>query len=138
MAGSEVYVSFGGDTAGLEASLASANASVRAFARELAALSAEQVKAGASAESEIGRKMLAVATELSEAKERIHELKGEASEGGGEAEGGFLSRMKEGLEGVLAPIGEASGPRADHATRARTARAASPPARSFGAKLMTG
>ncbi len=98
MAG-DIYVTFGGDTAALEASLASAKASVNSFARELAALSREQIATGASADSELGQKMLAVAAQLTQAKGAVSGLKGELGElgkGGGEGAGGLAS--------LLAPI----------------------------------
>lgn len=98
---SDIYVSFGADTAGLEASLASAKASVSALARELGTLAREQVKTGADAESALGQHMLAVARELDEAKRASSELKEKLGEG---AEGGFLAGVKENLEGSLAPL----------------------------------
>lgn len=87
MAG-DIYVTFGGDTAGLEASLASAKASVNYFARELAALSRAQIATGASADSELGQKMLAVAAQLTQAKGVAAGLKGELGGLGKEASGG--------------------------------------------------
>ena len=75
----DIYVSFGGDTAGLESSLASAKASVAAFSRELARLAREQVKTGADAESALGQKMLAVAAKLDEAKRASFGLKDQLS-----------------------------------------------------------
>lgn len=58
---SDVYVTFGGNTAGLEASVAAARATVNKFTRELASLSREVVKTGADAESELGQKLLSSA-----------------------------------------------------------------------------
>ena len=95
---SDIYVSFGGDTASLEASLASAKTAVSNLARELAALSREQAATGASADSEIGQKMLAVAAQLTAAKSAVTGLKGELSTVG-EAAGGAG-----GIAGLLAPV----------------------------------
>jgi hypothetical protein len=102
MAGGEVYVTFGGDTGALEASLASAKASVSAFTRELGQLAREQVKTGADAESALGQRMLEAAKHLDEAKEHVHGLK-EEMEGGEKV--GFLEGLNEKLEKLLAPIG---------------------------------
>jgi hypothetical protein len=87
MAGSDIYVSFGGSTEALEASLASAKTAVSNLTRELAALSREQAATGASADSAIGQRMLAVAAQLSAAKNAVSSLKGELGGVGKEAGG---------------------------------------------------
>lgn len=98
----DVYVSFGADTGGLEAGVALAKAEVTAMTRELTALAREMVKTGASADSELGQKLRALGGELAEAKEQVSGFKEKLKPEG--EEGGFLSRMKEQLEGTLAPI----------------------------------
>ena len=77
MANSEVYVTFGGDTGALEASLASAKASVTNFQRELNSLARQQAAVGASAESELGQRMLAAAGRLTDAKTAVASLRTE-------------------------------------------------------------
>jgi hypothetical protein len=101
---SDIFVSFGADTGGLEAGVALAKASVTAMTRELTSLAREMVKAGASADSELGQKLSALGGKLAEAKEQVSGFKEKLKQEGGE--GNFLSRMKEQLEGVLSPISE--------------------------------
>ena len=85
MADGAVYITFGGDTDALEASLASAKAAVSSFTSELSKLAREQVATGASAESELGQKMLAVAGQLTNARARAAELSGEMQHTAGAA-----------------------------------------------------
>lgn len=68
MANGEVFVVFGGDSKALEASIASAKASVASLQRELTSLARQQVATGASAESDLGQKMLATVGRLSAAR----------------------------------------------------------------------
>ena len=106
----DVYVTFGGDASDLEASLATAKASVNAYATELRNLAKEMQATGASADSELGQRMASVAAQLTQAKSAVvdlkTELKGVASEGA-EVEGvsGFFERMTAGVSGALGPIG---------------------------------
>jgi hypothetical protein len=94
----EIFVTFGASTEALEASLASAKTAVSNLTRELAALSREQAATGASADSEIGQKMLVVAAQLTQAKSAVTGLKGELSTVGAAASGAG------GIAGMLAPL----------------------------------
>jgi len=96
MAAADVYVSFGADTGGLEAALALAKAEVTAMTRELNTLAREMQKTGASADSELGQKVLALGESVALAKGRVSGFKDELK-GVGEAGAG-------GLAGLLAPI----------------------------------
>lgn len=88
MAGSsEIYVVFGGDSSALEASIASAKASVTQFQRELTSLARQQVATGASAESDLGQRMLAAAGRLSEARGAVSSLRTELGSVSGSAGG---------------------------------------------------
>ena len=96
MAAADVYVSFGADTGGLEAAMAIAKAEVTAMTRELNALAREMRTTGASADSELGQKVLAAGASLASAKAQVSGFK-EELKGVGEAGAG-------GLAGLLAPI----------------------------------
>ena len=74
MAGPDIFVSFGADTAGLEAAMASSKASVEALTRELATLAREQVQTGASADFALGQKMVEIARHLDQARNAAGEL----------------------------------------------------------------
>jgi len=80
MAGADIYVSFGGDTAGLEASLALAKAETNAVAREMRALAAEMAAAGSSADAQLVEKMRKVGAELSSARAQAREFAAALSE----------------------------------------------------------
>jgi hypothetical protein len=106
---SDVYVTFGGDSSELEASLASAKVAVQSLTRELADLAREQVAAGAGLDSDIGQQMIDLGGKLSDAKEHAQTLKRELagvgkSEGGEEERAGMLERMSGSLKGMLAPV----------------------------------
>ncbi len=110
MAGSDVYVSFGGDSSELEAALAAAKAEIRSLSSDLRDLANDMVDAGASADSDMGQQMVELGGRLSEAKEHAagltKELRGVGKEeGGGEEERvNMLERMKGALSGLLSPI----------------------------------
>src|SRR5579885_114921 len=99
MAG-DVYISFGGDTAGLEASIATAKAEVQSLQRELNSLGREMQSTGASADSELGQRMRAVAESLVGARSHSSELKSELSGLGGAAgeAGGYIDRFGAGVK----------------------------------------
>lgn len=103
---SDVYVTFGGDTAGLEAATALAAAQVKAFQKELNSLASEMQKTGQTMDSELGQKMHLFGQHLSEAKEKVGGLKSELN-GIGEEKGGGLAGMVEHLKGMMNPISEA-------------------------------
>jgi len=77
MAGSDIYVTFGGDTAGLEASAAAARASINALANDMRSLARQMQATGASADSELGQKMLATAAKLVDARAGLAGIKGD-------------------------------------------------------------
>ncbi len=107
MAG-DIYVTFGGDTAALEASIASAKASVASLQRELASLARQQVATGAGADSEIGQQMLAMAAKVTQAKGALAGFKGDLA-GLSAASGGLVALgegAKEGAAGVEISAGE--------------------------------
>lgn len=103
----DVYVSFGSDTGDLEAGLALATQSVKAYTAELRDLAREMQVTGASADSELGEKMRSVGAMLATAKGNVSEFKAELK-GGGE-EGGAFDHIKESIEGMLAPLNQARG-----------------------------
>jgi phage-related protein len=114
MSDGAVYVTFGGDSSELEASMASAKAAVSAMTRELAALARQQVAAGSSAETELGQHMLAVAAHLTEAREAARStasaLKEVSKPDGGEEEKEMLFlRMGESVKNLLSPVIELKG-----------------------------
>jgi hypothetical protein len=76
MAAADVFLSFGASTGELEAGLASAQAAVRATAAEMRTLAAEMVKTGASADSDLGSRLAALARSSSEAKGERRQLQG--------------------------------------------------------------
>jgi hypothetical protein len=84
---SDIYVTFGGDTAGLEASAATAKAAINALARDLASLSRQMQNTGAAADSELGQKVLATATKLTVARTGLAGIKSDLA--GLAAAGGF-------------------------------------------------
>ena len=102
MSGGDVYVSFGGDTAGLEAAMAVAKAEVSALGKEMRTLASEMQKAGASADSDLGRKLTALGAQFAEAKGHVTSLKNELRNTG--AEGGLLESLRGGLAGALGPM----------------------------------
>lgn len=101
MAG-DVYISFGGDTAGLEAAISVAKAEVKSLQAEMNALGREMQSTGATADSALGQSLRAAAENLVNAKAHTKELGHELSDlnnkGGS---GGFFSKFKEGIEGSL-------------------------------------
>ena len=111
MSDGSVYVTFGGDTSELEASAASAKASINALSKELSALAREQQKTGASAESDLGQQMLAVAGHLAEAKAGFAETRAAIAEAGkGAKEGGIeFAELKDKLIELAALGGVAFG-----------------------------
>jgi hypothetical protein len=98
----DVFVQFGCDLGGLESGLAIAKAQVTAMTRQLNVMAREMQATGAAADSELGQKLSALGGKLAEAKEQVSGFKEKLKPEGGE--GNFLSRMKEQLEGALAPI----------------------------------
>jgi hypothetical protein len=96
----EVYVSFGGNTSGLEAAVATARATVNKFQRDLANLSREFVATGASVESELGQKLLAAAGKVDIAKHSFADLKSQMQS--------LSSGAGLGLEESIKNVGEAA------------------------------
>ena len=104
MASSDLYVTFGADTGGLEAAMAVAKAEVTDLTREINKLGREMQSTGAAGNSALATHLRAVGVELAEAKERAKGFKESLKPEGGEGEGGFLAGLKEHLEGALAPL----------------------------------
>ena len=106
MAGPDLFISFGADTSGLEAAMASSKASVNAFTRELAALAREQIETGAAADSALGQKMVETARKLDQARNAAHELTQGQQNLGGSAEhlGGVVDTLKQRFEGVVSTL----------------------------------
>jgi hypothetical protein len=94
--GSHIYVTFGGDTAALEASLALIKAQTQATTRELATAPRAMNALGASADSEAGQKVYALAQQLTALQKSAASVRGELAAAtpalgslGGAAEKGF-------------------------------------------------
>ncbi len=86
---SDIYVTFGGDTAALEASAAAAKAAIQSLQRDMASLARQMQATGASAESELGQKMLATAGKLVEARGGLAAIKDDMASLGAGAASGF-------------------------------------------------
>ena len=101
MAG-DVYISFGGDTAGLEAAISVAKAEVKSLQAEMNALGREMQSTGSTADSALGQSLRAAAENLVNAKAHAGELRQELGGLNREGEGGgFFSKFKEGITSSL-------------------------------------
>jgi hypothetical protein len=107
MAAADVYVSFGADTGGLEAALAVAKAEVTAMTRELNKLAREMQSTGATADSELGQKVLGIGASLATAKARAAEFKGDLAALSGGAFAAVGAAAEKGLGGIEISAGEA-------------------------------
>ena len=113
MAG-DIYISFGADTAELEASLAVAKAQVNSLASDFRDLTDQFVESGASIDSDLGQQMVALGGKMNQAKGHVvalkEELKGVGEKGEGEEERlSLFERMKESAEAVVSPINALKG-----------------------------
>src|SRR5271165_1110586 len=100
--GADVFVSFGADTGGLEAGFARAKAESKLLANEIANLAAEMVKAGASADSDLGQHLNQLGAQLADVKSHMGELSAEMRKHTQEASlvGEALGRMREGFAAI--------------------------------------
>lgn len=89
MSGADVYVAFGGDTGALEAAASVVKAEMQALQREMQGLAREFKRAGAAAESEVGRQLKAVGDEMAAAKEKSRDLAAELAKIGHGANDNF-------------------------------------------------
>jgi hypothetical protein len=80
---SDIYVTFGGDTNALDAAIAAGKAQIQSFAREMNKAARAMNDAGASADSELGQKLLAATVKLNAAKDHFAGLGAAAKEGFG-------------------------------------------------------
>lgn len=80
----DIYVSFGGDTAALEAATAVVRGKMQHLGNEMRSLAREFNKAGASAESELGQKLRRLAQDMTGAKSVLAGLQEQAKKGGDE------------------------------------------------------
>ena len=69
----DIYVSFGAETGALEAAFATAKAEAKATSAEMTKLANEMQKAGASADSDMGRHLVELGASLREAHDRMAE-----------------------------------------------------------------
>jgi hypothetical protein len=102
----DLYLSFGADTGPLEEAFALAKAEANATAREMAALAKQMQATGASADSDLGRHLSAVASGLAEAKGRVAEASAalkEHAQSVNEA-GGALGRLTESIKAPFEQI----------------------------------
>ena len=103
MASTDVFVTFGGDTAGLEAALALAKVNVAATAAELRTLAREMQQAGSAATADLGSKMRVAAASLTEAKAAAaglaSQLRGTSTESIG-----HMAQLRETLQGLTSPL----------------------------------
>lgn len=78
----DVYVTFGGDTAALEAATAAVRAQMQSMAREMRSVALDFNKVGAAADSELGKKLKALGGEMAAAKSSLGELSAMSAKGG--------------------------------------------------------
>lgn len=102
MSNGDFVVKFGGDSADLDVAAANAKASIASLTRELNNLAAQQQKVGASAESDLGRKMAEVAQHLAAARQGFEQSRNAMASHAAAARdaGGELSALKERLDGL--------------------------------------
>lgn len=109
MASGDVYISFGADTGPLEASFATARAEVKGLQAELNKTANEMRATGAAADTQLGQRLNALASQLSVAKGHFSELNDElkahkaASSGAAQEIANLLAgfrQMTEGITGV--------------------------------------
>jgi hypothetical protein len=108
MASSDVYVSFGADTGGLEAALALTKAQVQATQAELNKLGREMQKTGADADSALASAMVFVANDLTKAKAAAANLSAELKTLG-TAGASSANDVANGFEQSVKRVGEAAG-----------------------------
>ena len=109
--GADIFVSFGADTAELEASLAVAKAQVSALASDFRDLTEQFQDAGANIDSDLGQQMVALGGKMNDAKGHVTALKEELKgvgkpEGGGEERLTMFERLKETMEATFSPLVE--------------------------------
>ena len=106
----DIYVSFGANTEELEAGLALANAGVKDFGRQMRAVADDMHATGASADSDLGRKLVALGREMAEARENAGKMKEKLKDAttveGGEEHNSFIKDLREGLEAAVRPLNE--------------------------------
>jgi hypothetical protein len=82
MASSDVFVTFGGDTGALEASISVVKAQMNALTREMKTAASEFTKTGAAADSELGQKLRSLGDKMAAAKDHMNGLKTATNAGG--------------------------------------------------------